>query len=359
MKNIFISFLFLITIAGCSKKSENPSSKVNEINNGEPTDPAFQYEITEVLRSDYHENGIMSVKGITAVSPDDIYLLDSKSCTVFHTDANLNIINKFGGKGQGPGEFEVSYNIAAVSDTVSIIDDQLRRISFFDRDGNFIRSAGFSGSISWIRYAGGKMIGLGVSNETVDEKYYGIQSINIYDSEINKIASILERRNYIKNPSVSVLKLIITAIGKDRIHLYEKSKKDISILVYDLDGKLIQTIKDRAPIVDISAEEIKELTEKYKNYNLAPDVIDEIIFGEGKSKNTVKNIYADKNGILWVLKTYKNEGKENPVYSIYKFGVYLKDITIPIPMDHKLFFEKDRIYAVTDQYIIVYDYTEI
>jgi len=363
LKNLFykiLIFTFFIQVISCSKNNTNSTYDQTVINNnGEPADPAFKYEITEVLRYDYRENGIMSVKGIAAVSPDDIYLLDSRTCTVFHTDAQFNKINSFGGKGQGPGEFEVSYNITAIGDTVTVIDDQLRRVSFFDRSGNFIRSAGFTGSLSWIRYVGGNIVGLGISNETVDEKYYGIQNINIYDSDLNIISPICERRNFIKNPSVSVLKLIITATGKNRIYLYEKSKKDISILAYDLTGKVIQTIKDRSPSIDISSEEIKELTDKYKSYNLAPEVIDEIIFGEGKTKNTVRYIYADKNGILWVLKTYRNEGKENPVYSIYKDGIYLKDITLPIPADHKLFFENGRIYAFTDQEIIVFDYPEL
>ena len=360
MKKFLLLLSALCLLISCTKKNTSTTSDKTVIsNNGEPVDPAFKYEITEIQRSDYRENGIMSVKGITAVSSHDIYLLDSRSYTVFHTDAQLNIINSFGGKGQGPGEFEVSYNIAAIGDTISVIDDQLRRVSYFDRNGKFIRSKGFTGSLSWIRYVGGKIVGLGISNETVDEKYYGIQNINIYDSGLNKISSVCERKNFIKNPSVSVLKLIITATGKDRIYLYEKSKKDIMILIYDLTGKVIRTIKDRSPSIDISAEEIKELTDKYKSYNLAPEVIDEIIFGEGKTKNTVRYIYADKNGILWVLKTYKNEGKENPVYSIYKDGIYMKDITLPIPADHKLFFENGKIYAVTDQEIIVFDYPEI
>lgn len=360
MKRFSICLVILLSIISCSKNGNNKYSDQTVVNNnGEPADPAFKYEITAVFRSDYREKGIMSVKSITAISPDDIYLLDSRSCVIFHTDTQLNIINSFAGKGQGPGEFEVSNNIAAIRDTVSVIDDQLRRISFFDRHGNFIRSTGFTGSLSWIRYVGKMIVGLGISNETVGEKYYGIQSINIYDSGLNKISSVCERRIFIKNPSISVLKLIITATGKDRIYLYEKSKKDISILVYDLTGEIIQTIKDRSPSVEISREEITGLTDKYKSYNLAPEVIDEIIFGEGKTKNTVKNIYADMNGILWVLKTYKNEGKENPVYSIYKDGIYLKDITLPIPMEHKLYFENGKIYAVTDQDIIVFDYTEL
>jgi hypothetical protein len=359
LKKLFIAAILFFVLSSCSKNNNKNSDHTVVNNNGIPVDPAFKYEITEVFRSDYREKGIMSVKSITAVSPDDIYLLDSRSCVIFHTDTEFNIKNSFGGKGQGPGEFENTYSFTSFNDTIAVVDDQLKRVTYFDRQGNFMRSTGFTGSLSWIRYVGGKIVGLGISNETVGEKYYGIQSINIYDSGLNKISPVFERRSFIKNPSISVLKLIITATGKDWIYLYEKSKKDITMLVYDLTGKIIQTIKDRSPSVEISREEITELTDKYKSYNLTPEVIDEIIFGDGKTKNTVKNIYTDKNRILWVLKTYKNEGKDNPVYSIYKDGIYLKDITLPIPMEHKLYFENGKIYAVTDQDIIVFDYTEL
>ena len=76
-----------------------------------------------------------------AVAPDG---------TVFVTDAHAPVVRRFGGgresvafgrEGQGPGEFDLAWNIGIVDEsTIEVVDIGLRRLTRLDFDGNLLSS---------------------------------------------------------------------------------------------------------------------------------------------------------------------------------------------------------------------------
>lgn len=76
-----------------------------------------------------------------AVGPDGgVYIPQVRSGEVRRYDANGQFLGVFGGKGQGPGEFESISTMGWLGDTLWIHDRSQRRNSFFTPDGTFIRS---------------------------------------------------------------------------------------------------------------------------------------------------------------------------------------------------------------------------
>ncbi|MDA3838994.1 MAG: hypothetical protein PF574_08440 [Candidatus Delongbacteria bacterium] len=357
MKKIILMVLAALLLLSCTKEDTTSKNSILVNNNGKPSNPSFEYKITELFKLDYIEKGIMSINDIESTINGELYLLDSRSLKIFHTDEKLKILNSFGRQGAGPGEFENAFDLNMINDSLIVIDDRLKRISLFGMDGKFIRSEAMTDNVAWVKSHNGTYFGLTTSDETKDEKQYSVQNLNILTKKFQALSSFYEKKKFIRNPQMNVVRLTKTAVKDDEIYLYEASKKNINIVVYNLKGEIVRTIKDKAPVIKISDEEIKELTEKYSKFGFGAEVTQELIFVNGKKKDTVKELYIDKNGILWVSKTSKNElNKEVTVYSLYVNGVYTKDVTIPLNIEHKLFFKNDKIYAVYDGTVTVYEY---
>lgn len=81
---------------------------------------------------------------VRAIQVDDngnIYILDSKTCSVKIFDDSGLLIGEFGGKGQGPGEFQSPMDMEILLDkSIIICDIANRRFSFFSKQGKFLRS---------------------------------------------------------------------------------------------------------------------------------------------------------------------------------------------------------------------------
>ena len=69
-----------------------------------------------------------------------VYVPQARSGEVRRYDANGQFLGVFGGKGEGPGEFESITTMGWLGDTLWIHDRGQRRISFFTPDGTFLRS---------------------------------------------------------------------------------------------------------------------------------------------------------------------------------------------------------------------------
>ena len=74
-----------------------------------------------------------------------IYVAEPIEAAVYVLDTSGTILNRIGRQGGGPGEFRRPLGLGWKADTLWVADPSQRRISLFQRDGDFVRSAGVQG----------------------------------------------------------------------------------------------------------------------------------------------------------------------------------------------------------------------
>ena len=73
-----------------------------------------------------------------------IYILDPAAFGVHRFDRQGKWLGMIGGQGEGPTEFRRPAAMGWMADTLWVADRRLHRLSFFDSDGDYLRSVGFA-----------------------------------------------------------------------------------------------------------------------------------------------------------------------------------------------------------------------
>jgi hypothetical protein len=194
-----------------------------------------------------------------AVDDERIYV--TEGATVFiYSLKDYRLIKKFGQRGEGPAEFPTLPGLPLIvrSEEDHLLINSANRISFFSKDGQFIKmvkSKGgtlFSGIFQPIK---DKFVGLGVTAE--DETLYNC--VNLHDSKLYKIKILAKVKRSAQQ--TGPIKVFSDNLGfqtyKDRIFLL--ASQDFVIDILDIDGNKINTIKrdyERVPFTDNDKEEI-------------------------------------------------------------------------------------------------------
>jgi len=76
---------------------------------------------------------------LTVNPQGEVYLIDSEM-KIRHYSSEGNLMRVFGGRGQGPGEFMVAFNLGYVDGALWVQDAARRLIHVFSREGEFLRS---------------------------------------------------------------------------------------------------------------------------------------------------------------------------------------------------------------------------
>lgn len=116
----------------------------------QPEDPVFfaESEFSYVASSKLHESTQVEADRLALFGPSDLArtdtgyaVLDSGNDRLLLFDLELNLGRIVGGEGSGPGEFRFPRRLARWDDTLVVLDANLRRISRFSLDGDFISTA--------------------------------------------------------------------------------------------------------------------------------------------------------------------------------------------------------------------------
>lgn len=86
------------------------------------------------------EAQVQSAVDIDTDQAGNLYVLDMKACDIKIFDGTGKFVKAIGGKGQGPGEFQVPYLMAVSGKTILVYDAMDRKLSRFDLDGKFIKN---------------------------------------------------------------------------------------------------------------------------------------------------------------------------------------------------------------------------
>jgi hypothetical protein len=81
-----------------------------------------------------------SPSGIDSDDTGNVYISDSRAHNIKKFDASGKFVKVLGRQGQGPGEFNMPYNLVVAGDRLIVYDLGNRRLCALSLDGEFIKS---------------------------------------------------------------------------------------------------------------------------------------------------------------------------------------------------------------------------
>ncbi len=209
------------------------------------------------------EIAFSSLEGVDIDEDENIFILSAKDAAVFVYDRSGKFIRKFGRRGQGPGELLTPAAISIRADRV-MISDLARKISFFDRQGNFLKS-----------FSIGQYSLLGTSLDSSGNTY-GLEAGMTGDIPAVKLLKFDQEmklkgelaRYLIPEPQKGLDPFMVLPsfqIGPEDTVIFSHPE-DYMFEYYDADGKLIRRVKKAFKPVRITDEEKNEMKQKLPSH---------------------------------------------------------------------------------------------
>jgi hypothetical protein len=246
---------------------------------------------------------------------------------------DLKLQKKFGGKGDGPGEFRTnpfrSISLSVLPD--SILVNSIGRITFFSRDGKYLKQmkAPIYGGVIPL---GKKFIGYSPINENgvdyVEISIYKAGQNNFMEREqaFYKFKYLI--RGNVKIDPVSIARIPKVYTYRDKIVVDDGMKGEIS--VFDSSGKLVNSIKPECDKIALAGKLKDEYVSDFKinpEYKLFYERFKQRIKFSDYLPLTRNSHVVDNK--IYVL-TYKRDIPGKGELLIYDFkGTLLKRTMIP------------------------------
>ena len=343
---LVMALTIVIMIVNCSKKeSTYESSTVNGIritkNNGIPANPKYEIKLKEVGFINM-ENEMDSIKFLSSIGDftidknGNVFIIDYMKCKIHKYDKNCNFVKTFGGKGNGPGEFEYVTYMNIRKDTIFIPNVSSVMIMKYDTEGNFINNKRLHDISKFPMYPekfGDKYISQ--TRDFMPDEDKGIvfyETINLYDSNF-MFEKHLYKNEYSED-GAEVKDLIKkghrVTFNDSMIFGYEVSIDKYLIDVFDNNG--------------IKRRQIR------KNYRRTKS-------GEDTYANSIQGMQTDKYGRLWVS-VYDENYPEKTRYDVYDNDIFINRVTLDIEKGYFGKFIEDKLVAVNRETnsIKVYEY---
>jgi hypothetical protein len=320
---ILFGVLVLIFFA-CGPGEETKTKVVTEEIDGvtyvhnpaEPFNPEKTVQFIEELSLDQEDadgNVVLYRPGSFAV--DDrgyIYMAEMQDNVFKVFDREGTLVNTFGSKGGGPGEFQSISSIGFTPDGRFIVTDfQANRTSFFDRDGNFLQDFKWTRRFVTMLFVKTDSY---VTTEYVYEEGDAVQA-QVHVVELDFDGDVIRSYGKFTNPRIGTVAMgeMMLAIGVPQspqsifegnpknFLLYHCLNSEYRIDVYDPEGKLVRVIDrpykplpftadEKLEFVSRFEESSNEALKKMVNNLDMPDV-----------KTVTDNMVADEAGNLWVI----------------------------------------------------------
>lgn len=329
----FSQITYAVTWQG---KKENSGGVVHIKNPAEPVFGTMSLSVVEDLTlgfKDDDDNVFSWVSSVNVDSADNIYVLDSKSCTIFKFDKQGKLLTQFGRPGSGPGEFQRprDFFVNATGET-TIIDNNI--IHYLDNTGKLKKQAKFTSEITQFVVCGNNRLYISFREYSPAGKF----------TKIDFISPDLTLRIPIQKYSEG--KMVIRSEGDKNLtfnleHYYSPvfvltRQLNNSCIIADASTYLLNIYNETGkPVLKISKEENpKSITSEEKDavYNqYAPYY--EKKWGKNVLKEAIQypehriffsSILSDDVGRLYVFRVPSVlEAQKNP--SLYTADVFSKD----------------------------------
>ncbi|MBL7086825.1 MAG: 6-bladed beta-propeller [Candidatus Cloacimonetes bacterium] len=289
-----ITYLFVIlALCSCSKQDRLSEKELN-----------VTFEKIGEIRE--NENNLMDITDYS-VHNDEIYVLDNDEGKIFHYNVKGKLLNTFGNKGKGPGEFILPMNISCLKDRIVIFDYDKRSIIEYSNDGNFIKEwiIGKDNCIQrrLILTQNGKIIGYNRTLSLENSKYNRRETISKFDQNLNIVEDI-----YIINESAydpfnmdpfSSTQYALDPENK-RIAIAKKSYDYVDFFVMNTEGELLYSKQFQVTLVNLSDKSIADHKRSYEEYKRQyPNYT--FTFAEiPKYRRSISSLDFDDMGNLWI-----------------------------------------------------------
>jgi hypothetical protein len=273
LKFIFILIVFssLVLIVSCGGQKSEWRGTMEEIDGvtivKNPKEPIYGedvFSIEEELsigEAEGSEEYMFSRLRSLAVDDEErIYVLDSKEAHVKVFDRQGKYLRTIGRKGQGPGEFQSPLTVYITGQNELVVEDITRQLAFFSLEGKFKRNllTAKTGALAIDMDSEGNLIATVIVREQENPRY----ELQKFDPDLNYLHSLgssplrsATPGGY--NPFSPIIQSEINCY--DRVVVAYPEKYELKI--YDKSGTMIRKVMKEYDPVEITEEEIKEVTE--------------------------------------------------------------------------------------------------
>jgi hypothetical protein len=274
--------------------------------------------------------GLINPDSIT-VDKNRIYITDGAAISIYSRE-DFKLIKKFGKKGEGPREFKVAMGATAKL-KISVQPDQIivnsiGRVSFFTKDGNYIKEINVPTGNNFIPLGNG-FVGYAT---TRDNKILYLL-INLYDADLKKIKEIFRKEYYFQaNKRMNLIKLgcankrrAVYSVCRNK--LLVEGENDI-IHVFDEKGEKKRDIKQDYEKLKIPETRKAEIMDDI--YTLfTGQVVRKIIKEKGYFPDRFPaRIFTTADDKIYIPTYMNNEGKNE--FIIFDIdGKLLKKVYVP------------------------------
>ncbi|MBN2858184.1 MAG: 6-bladed beta-propeller [Candidatus Delongbacteria bacterium] len=356
----------LLAISCTKKESTYEVSEVNGIritqNTGVPADSTFRIELKEIgfIENNAEADPERYFNQPTIVDFDEegnLYILDRTKYKVFKYDPKGSFIKSFGRQGQGPGEFIIPGTINVRKDTLYVTDIRSYKISKFNLDGEFLGDKKYHDINNFpmlpLKFGENYITIFGATKRVVTDegKQISIKETSLYDHNYDFIKNlhILEYEPPAEDAEFDPSEKGIQASASyTNAYVYEHSKTQYKIDVYDINGNKVREIRKYYSRIKTPADEHKKNEEiwakrgrKYK---------EEFI-------NSIYQLRTDKYNRLWVSGP-TNKKEEGQYYDIFENDIFINRVKPVMEEGYGLLFVGDKIigYNSNENKIKIYDY---
>ncbi|MEX0607799.1 MAG: 6-bladed beta-propeller [Balneolaceae bacterium] len=215
---------------------------------------------------DFEEKGIVQPEKINFLSNNRIMLFDPKLQELFVFNTEKELLARFGGKGNGPGELNRALHINISQENILVVDAKNYRLNEFDVMGNFKNSKPIKDnpnlhSIAAITNNRYYTESLGEENsliKLVDLDENSVEFIGKALGEKYSIGNLEEERQLLANNKLPEFYKNVASLYKTESHLYVFLDWLSRLQKYDLKGKMIWDKEIYLPINKILFERVVE-----------------------------------------------------------------------------------------------------
>jgi hypothetical protein len=324
MKKLLGLFLGFLFIYSCGTKQDEVERHMEDgvevvVNHLEPYQIKGELDIPHLeeeldIDTEYFHiarTGLTNIGDFDIDSKGNIYFLKPRKGignNIFKFDKSGRFITSFGPIGQGPGEFQYPYHFEIDNqDNIVVSDQSKNKLIFFNKDGSLIKEMPIDLGIAFVFCLdNGKFLTFGQDINTIRDEYlqFPLKLVNPQFEEIKDLDRYRLMMKRSKRPN-----LFCWSISNRFIYVGNE-ERGYEIWKYDLEGNLIQKIKNEYKKLPLSEEYKKERLER------TPKMIRDRLFFP-KFFPPYQAFFADNKGTLFVKTYEESENSGEFIYEIF------------------------------------------
>jgi len=289
-----------------------------------------------------------------------IYALDMGAGCVKVFDDSGQLVNKFGKKGQGPGEFNMPSGIQITPEGNLMIEDVTnRRLSYYSFQGEHIEDISTATKLAMVRVLiskQGLMFGMqmGMPADAGEGKLF--YEFNMLDKELNTLFTLAKIEFPIPIPGsgnkMNIMDMTAPYQFDSKGNILFARNKDYEIKVFNSEGKNIRTIKKDYKPLKITQEDIDEMLERIPSN--AGGINTREMFEFPDYFPPVQNFVLDEQDRIYVRTYVKGKNEGEYVVDIFDAkGIFISQLVTKA--DFRIW-KNNKVYSVeenTDGYRIL------